>query len=198
MKKILSILMIVVLLFTITGCSGSKPQDTVKFYLDSLKNGDAEEAVEYLKLEEDTIETPDEIISDEEDEDFNEAFKIAYSKLEYRILETEVNGDTAVVETEINAPDLGTIMTEVFKEVLPMALASAFDDSDDNYNDEEMDNLMNTMLLDKVNSDDMPMVKKKIKINLVKEGDKWLIEPDDKFFNAITGNLKAISELFEE
>lgn len=199
MKKLLSSLMIVVLIFTMTGCVSSKPQDTVKSYLDNLKSGEIEKSAMCLIQDSDSSTTPDEIISDDdEDEKFNEAFKTAYSKLEYEILESKTDGDNAVVKTEINTPNLGNIMTEIIKESIPVILSSAFDDTNDEELDEKMENHMSEMLIDKMNSDDIPMVKKKIDINLVKKEGKWLIDPNEEFFNAITGNLTSFTDLLDE
>ncbi len=179
-------------MFSTVACSAPNPKDTVTVYLDSLKNGNNEESLNYLKSDSD--ESLKEVFANENDAT-DEAFKKAYSKLEYNILNSEVDGGKAVVETEINAPDLGTIMAELFKEIIPLAFANAFNED---ASDDEMDKLMDTMLIDKLNSDDIPMVKKTININLVKEEGQWLIEPDDDFYDAITGNLSSITKLFEE
>jgi len=154
MKKFLSVLLIIVLVFSMTACAKSDPKASVSGYLDALKSGNIEGMNKYVKSDsEDQVKE----VFNNENKMNEEAFLKAYSKLNYKILSSEVNGDTATVETEINAPNLGKIMTELIQEALPLAFAAAFkeDKSEDN-----IDDLMNTMLLDKVNSDDMPMVKK--------------------------------------
>lgn len=155
MKKFLSILLIGVLTFSTVACSTPNPKGTVTVYLDSSKNGNNEESLNYLKSDSD--ESLKEVFANENDAT-DEAFKKAYSKLEYNILNSEVDGDKAVLETEINSPDLGTIMAELLKEALPLAFANAF--NEDAADDDEMDKLMDSMLIDKLNSDDIPMVKK--------------------------------------
>ncbi|MBU5677985.1 DUF4878 domain-containing protein [Alkaliphilus sp. MSJ-5] len=191
MKKFLSVLLIIVLVFSMTACAKSDPKASVSGYLDALKSGNIEEMNKYVKSDsEDQVKE----VFNNENQMNEEAFLKAYSKLDYKILSSKVNGDTATVETEINAPNLGKIMTELIQEALPLAFAAAFkeDKSEDN-----MDDLMNTMLLDKVNSDDMPMVKKTVKIDLVKENNNWIINPSNDFTNAITGNLADMSKLFK-
>lgn len=115
-----------------------------------------------------------------------------------KTIKEDSDGDNAVVKTEINTPNLGNIMTEIIKESIPVILSSAFDDTNDEELDEKMENHMSEMLIDKMNSDDIPMVKKKIDINLVKKEGKWLIDPNEEFFNAITGNLTSFTDLLDE
>lgn len=162
MKRFLSVLLIGVLIFSITGCSSSKPETAVTGYLGSLKKGDYEEMAKYIKSDSEKI--TDDIFS-KEDEKTDVALKKAYSKLEYNVVSSEVDGDKAVVETDINVPNLGSVMTDIMKEAIPLALANAFSEES---NDDDMDKLTDNMLIDKLNSDDIPMVKKTVKINLYK------------------------------
>lgn len=191
MKKVLSLLTVFVLIISMTACGKSDPKASVSGFLGALKNSNIEEMSKYIVP--DSEENGIEEVFDSGDEFSEEAFKIAFSKLDYKILSSSVDGNTAVVETEINAPNLGKIMTELIQEALPLVFASAFSED---ASDDDVSDFMNTLFLDKVNSDDMPMVKKTVKINLVEENGNWLINPDNDFVNAITGNLMQMGEMF--
>lgn len=179
------------MVFTLVGCSSASPDATVSNYLDSFKNGKVEEADKYITATSDTDETE---IIDNENPEVDAAMKNAYSKLTYKILDSTIDGDKASVETEITAPNLGVIFTELLQEAIPLAFASAFsEDADD-----EMDELMNTMLIDKLNDEDLSMITKTVDIKLVKENNTWLIDIDDNLLDAMTGNMSAIADVFGE
>lgn len=196
MKKLLSFLLILTLSITMSACSGPKPEDTVKSFLDSYKNGNITEAMKYVESNEDfNIEEIKKDFETNQNDKTTQAFLKAFSKLEYKIINSKVENDTAVVETEITVPNLGKVITELMKEAFTLALSSAFSDNNDQSN---MDSMMETMLLDKINSEDIPMVKKTVNINLVKQNNSWIIKANEEFTNAITGNLLEISKVFGE
>lgn len=190
MKKVLSILITIAMVFALVACSNAGPDDTVSNYLDSYKNGDLEEIDKYFL---DSADSDEAEIIDNEDPEVDAAMENAYSKLTYEILDTNIDGDSAIVETEITAPNLGIVMTELIQEAMPLALASAFSEDED---DDDMDALMNTMLIDKLNSEDLPMNTKTVDINLVKENENWLIDVDHALLDAMTGNMSALDDAF--
>lgn len=190
MKKLLCLLLSLVLIISVVGCSGSNPKSTVSSYLDSFINGNPEEAYKFVK---DSVDSSDEKLINNDDSEFNSAMKKAYEKITYKIVNSTIDGNTAQVETEITAPDLKIIMMEIIQQAMPLAFASAFSENSDN---DSMDELMNTILIDKLKSEDLPMVTNTVKINLVKENGEWLIEMDDNLVNALTGNLYALEGIF--
>lgn len=195
LKKLICTLLALVLVISVVGCSRkSSPESSVSGYLDAFIDGKPEEGKKFLK---DTINLSDEGESIESiqntDPEFDKAMKKAYGKITYKILDSTVNGDTAQVKTEITAPDLKSILMEIIQESISLAFINAFsENADDN-----MDELMNTMLIDKLNSEDIPMVTKTININLVKEDDLWLIVMDDNLLDALTGNMSALTNIFD-
>ncbi|KGG81090.1 hypothetical protein Y919_02745 [Caloranaerobacter azorensis H53214] len=196
MKKLLSFLLILTLSVTMSACSGPKPENTVKSFLDSYKNGNITEAIKYVEGNENfNIEKIKKDFEVNQNDKTTQAFLKAFSKLEYKIINSKVENNTAVVETEITVPNLGKVIAELMKEAFTLALSSAFSD---NNNQSDMDSMMETMLLDKINSEDIPMVKKVVNINLVKQDNSWVIKADEEFANAITGNLLEISKVFSK
>ncbi|QIB26285.1 DUF4878 domain-containing protein [Caloranaerobacter azorensis] len=196
MKKLLSFLLILTLSVTMSACSDPKPENTVKSFLDSYKNGNITEAIKYVEGNENfNIEKIKKDFEANQNDKTTQAFLKAFSKLEYKIINSKVENNTAVVETEITVPNLGKVIAELMKEAFTLALSSAFSD---NNNQSDMDSMMETMLLDKINSEDIPMVKKVVNINLVKQDNSWVIKADEEFANAITGNLLEISKIFSK
>ncbi|MFZ7121344.1 MAG: hypothetical protein ACOWWH_10375 [Eubacteriaceae bacterium] len=202
MKKTFLILLILLLLLSLTACSTAKPENAVSSFLDAMKNGNTEKLYDYINTAQDDSsqmfneEDMDEIFSNE-DEAIDKVFKSAYNKLEYEILGSEINGDNAIVETKISAPDFASIFSEIIEESFTLALSSSFSTDTEEYNEEEMDELMNNMIVEKFSSDDLPMVENTVKINLIKSDNGWLIDPDEDFYNALTGNLLTLGDTFE-
>ncbi len=115
MKKTLFVLLAICgLAFTLTGCSSNSPKGVVKEYLEAVKKGDADKALEvtyldevmeelgYENLKELKKESPDEYR--EFVRDFKKGFKGTSKeskKLKYEILSEDIDGDEATVEVEL-------------------------------------------------------------------------------------------------
>lgn len=202
MKKTFLIILILFLVLNLTACSTAKPEKAVSSFLDAMKNGNTEKLYDYINTTQDgsiqifTEEDIEEIFSNE-NEAIDTAFKSAYNKLEYEVLGSEINGDNAIVETKINAPDFASIFSEIIEDSFALALSSSFTTDTEEYNEEAMDELINNMIVEKFSSADLPMVENTVKINLIKSDNSWLIDPDEDFYNALTGNLLTLDDTFE-
>lgn len=199
MRKFLCFFLVLGMIVSVTGCSKPKPEDAVSGCLDSLINGDFEEAAKYLNYENSDIEENDIFeIGETDDPETAKALKNSYGKIEYEILNSSVDGDKAEVEIEITIPDLASVLSQLMMEALPLALEEAFNEiaEDDNASDENdnITDLMNTKLIEKLNSDDVPMVTKTMNINLTSKNNKWLIEVEGAFLDIITGNMATMLE----
>lgn len=112
MKKILSILMLLVL---ITGCSigtnmTNTPTKKVEAYLDS-----------YQKLDDNVLNDLDTLVENteysvEQKAKYKEIFKKHYSNLKYEIKDEKVDGDKAEVEVEVEVNDYSSILSEKINE----------------------------------------------------------------------------------
>ena len=119
----------------------------------------------------------------------------AYSKLEYEILSTEIEGDNAKVETKIKSPDLGSAMEDTIMEVIPKLLEDAFNEAfnenaEDNFDEEATQKEIEETFINKINKDKLPMAENTVKIKLVKRDKEWLIDLDKEFSNALSGDLE--------
>ena len=108
MRKKLVVLITIILSLSmmLVGCKIESPTDVVNSYFTQLKNGDSEQANEFIENaisqseEETSDQTKEE--TEETDEIMEEAFKLYLSKIDVKVLSEEVDGDNAAVEVEIN------------------------------------------------------------------------------------------------
>ena len=119
MRKKLAILIITILSLgmILVGCKSKTPTEVVNAYFTELKNGDSEQAAEFI--ESNTSQTDE---ADESDKVMEEALKLYLSKIDAKVLSEEISGDNATVEVEINGPNFSIIMGEV----IDKSLADAF------------------------------------------------------------------------
>ena len=172
MRKKLAILIITILSLgmILVGCKSKTPTEVVNAYFTELKNGDSEQAAEFI--ESNTSQTDE---ADETDKVMEEALKLYLSKIDAKVLSEEISGDNATVEVEINGPNISNIMGEVIDE----SLADAFSgkETDEYY--------ISKIFLEKVESSKSET--RSGKVNLIKEGNEWKVKSDDEIVNLILG-----------
>lgn len=194
MKKFLSSLLALAMIISIVGCAGPKPEDTVSAFLDSFINGNFEEANKYITDSDEAFYSLEDLMN--ENPSAYEAMMTAYKKMTYSILNSTVDGDKAQVETKITAPGLGTIFKEANMEAINIFLSKMFsEDSNEDFDENYANELLNSIIIEKLTSDTIPMITKTITINLVKEDGTWLIENEYYIYEAISGDLTDQDEL---
>lgn len=187
MKRILSLVCVFIMVFTLVSCGGESPEQAVNNALTAVK-----------KLDEDTIERyfgEDDLLgSDDVDDDIediidtDESSKLLIEKLSFDVLSSEIDGDRAVVETEITNIDLQSIFIEYLEESFEIIMARAFDaeaDEDDEELEVELEQLFTNLLSD----EDNELVTSTVDINLLKDESGWKIDLDDDLLDAIFGGL---------
>lgn len=181
MRKKLAILIITILSLgsILVGCKSESPTDVVDTYFEQLKNGDSEQANEFIEstisqTEEETSDDSDNV-DEETDEAMEEALKLYLSKIDIKVLSEEIDGGNASVEVEINGPNFSNMMMEVIQE----SLADAFSgkEVDEGY--------MSRSFLEKVKSGKNEV--RTGKVNLTKEDKNWKIKSDDNIVNLMLG-----------
>lgn len=184
--KVLGIIVLAVMVI-LAGCGTAggdnvdKPEDTVKTCLKAIQDGKFDSIDQYFLYADSSF---GEVGEDEETEMFIEAFK----KMEYKILDSSIDGENAKVKTKITSPDMG----EVMGQLMISAISYAINGDSEEVVQEKMTNDLKELLASK----DLSMFTSEITINLKLEDGKWLIVGDDIFVNAITGNLlDVLSEL---
>jgi hypothetical protein len=194
-KKYILIVMIMLLVAIFTGCQKGKaiPEETISLFFNSIKNGDIESCQSQLM----TNEQISEKIFPNKDEKLKEIFEIAYKKLGYEIVETKIDksGDNAEINVDIYAPDFVEIIAQSANEAYEFTKNNDSENGDiDKVN--TSDKIMAEIMVDKINSEDMPMIKTLVTVDMIKKDESWKIEPNEDFFAAIAGGLSYIPEMF--
>lgn len=180
----------VVLALSLVGCGTPSPDSVVKKFLLALQQGDLEIAGQYLEAN--TSNDFAEDITNVEPED-EEMQKALFSKLQYEIISSNIEGDNAKVKTKITSLDLVKITSSVMAEIMPLAFASAFsEDSNDEKLNELTEHYFNSAVLDP----EAPTTTKIVTITLNKNEGAWIIVPDDELMNGVIGNISILEDLF--
>lgn len=186
MRKFIGIAIILTLLLTVVGCGSSEsPEEAVKKGFKAIVELDQEKMQKYFG--EDVI---DGMLLDDEDfvtED-EENIKLFVKNLEYKVLETKVDGDNAVVKAKITNID----MKEVIGEYFIKAMGVAFSGKDEDAMEKEMEEILIELLQD----EDINLTTSEVNINLHKGEDNWIIDLDEDVINAIFGGLLSIADDF--
>ncbi|WP_026896272.1 DUF4878 domain-containing protein [Clostridiisalibacter paucivorans] len=190
MKRLLFLILASLLVLTIGACSEESrpntPEHTVEAFLSSYKKGDIVKSVEYLENKTNNgIEQMRKSFMENKNSKSNQAFLKAFSKIQYKIIDSEIKEDSAVVNTKIIAPDLAKILGQLMKEAFQVNISKDSINSREN----DIDEMIEDKFLEKVSSDDILMFTNTIKIKLIKKDNVWLIKNSNELERAITGNL---------
>lgn len=124
--------------------------------------------------------------------------KLFFSKLNYKVISSSKDGDTAIVKTEITNTDMSSVMTEYFTEAMTFAMSNAFLPEATKLKQEDIDKKMEQTLISKLSKKDNKTVTTTVDIKLTKKDKKWKINMDKQLQNAITGGLSGFSQKFDE
>ena len=162
----------VVVVIAILACiflMGDSPKKSVETMLGDLKSGNYSQTV----------------LSDLSEEDFDEeAQKLLFDKLEWKVQNVKEEGDTATVEVEITNKDFKTIIANYMQKVIKIAF------SGESISEEEMTNY----LIEELNNNEIEMVTSNQTIILKKQDGKWEVSEENDFVNILLpGFNEAIS-----
>lgn len=121
-----------------------------------------------------------------------ETAKLLFSKLNFKVLSSSTDKDTATVKTEITNLDMKSIIGEYFAEAMKLAMGNAFLSSDKQLSDDEMSKKAEQMFKDIISKPDNKTVTATVDVKLEKVDKKWKIKMDEKFQDAITGGLVTV------
>lgn len=213
-SKFLAILLILSLSISIlASCAsdtddGETAEEAVENALNAIKAEDEESIEEYFNFDE-LIEEYGEIdiftngednnLEDiegdlEEIEERVESLDIGniYEKLEFEILSSKEQADTALVETKIRNIDMGELIGRYMSEVFALAMENLYE-KDENY-EEKVEELLSDIL----ESEDIDLVTSTVDISLIKEDNNWEITMDKELADAITGGFFTMIESLED
>lgn len=164
-KIIIGVAVAVVVVIAILACvflMSDSPKKAVETMLSDLKAGDySHQAVLSELLEED---------------EFNEeAKKLFFDKLGWKVLNVKEEGDTATVEVEITNKDFKTIIGNYMQKALKLAF------SGQNVDEEQMTNY----LMEELKNDEIETVTSNQSIIVEKKDGKWEVAENNDFANIL-------------
>ncbi|MDN4525506.1 hypothetical protein [Fictibacillus fluitans] len=196
MKKFYSVLIIGCLTAGLMGCGKQSPEDATNGFLKSFRDGDFKEASTFVTGNINDIGNND---SKDDKELSEKMLKSISKKYDFTdVKELSTSGDKAKVSAKITSADVGTAMTEALAKVMPIAFASAFDESSKK-SDKAIENLMVKTVTKNLEDKDVQTVTRTVKLNLKKnkDGDYKLVS-DKQLEEAVFANMKDINDLFDE
>lgn len=163
------VVVVVVAILAYIFLMADSPKKSVETMLGDLKSGNYNQTV----------------ISDLSEEDFDEeAQKLLFDKLEWKVQNVKEEGDTATVEVEITNKDFKTVIANYMQKVLKLAF------SGESITEEEMTNY----LIEELKNDGIETVTSNQTIILKKQDGKWEVSEENDFVNILLpGFNEAIS-----
>ena len=179
MKKILSVILTVGILFSFSACSGAAtPSDAVSGLMKALKAYDTAAIEEYAdgKLIDDTNADSLQI----------EELRLTLKNLEFEILSTEENGNEATVRALIENVNMQAVMTDYLTETIDLVYekmeASSIDQQD-------LQKRALKIFQDALEDHKKETATTSAEIRLTKQNGRWIVNWDDVLKDAVTGTL---------
>lgn len=176
MKRIISVLLAVLMLFSLAGCQKASPQKDLDAMLMALKSGDMETLAALNDGEVFDLEGQEQMMS-------------IFSSISWKFGETvEVDEDDAKVNVQITTKDMQTVFSEFMTQALSKALQG----------EEMSEEAVSQMLIDIINATEKT-ASFDVAVEMSLEDGKWVIDDDgnEEFFNAITGGLMNVMAEYE-
>lgn len=200
MKKVICAILALLLVFSLAGCSGEKPEEVVERVTQAIKEGKIKSVRGNIDLsaldklfpaseEESKKETDETLLSDGQATAF--PVEKTLDKITVKILSSEKDGDNAIVKAECTAVDLTEFLKGYMQKSMEMALDFTKDDA---AKDEEL----NKYAADYLAQEDVPMKTTTVDIKLTKSDKTWKITSTTEYLDALTGGyLSTVQSLAE-
>lgn len=167
----------VIAVATIIGvlCIASKntPKAILEEVLTALKTNDFAKVEKYKEY----MDSSELLNESEFNQDAQKAF---FNKLEWKIKEEKIEGDTATIELEVTNKDFKVAIKNYVQKVLKLAFGGEQIDEDQ----------MTNYLLEELNAEDLALNTVNTTVTMKKEDGKWDIEDVDTFMNSILPGLE--------
>lgn len=183
-KRLITLFLLLVFVSTFIGC-GPKPDVTVTNFFNAIKQGDLQKAAALVKSDE---QSKDELKFDDPSQE--KVVKSIFSKVDYTIGKSVVNGNNATIDVKVTSVDLTKVYAKMIPDLLGKYMTQAMSGEkvdEAKQNQEIMDYLVNA-----INDASAEKFSSDLQVKLVKDKKGWVIEPADDLFNAIIGNLEKM------
>lgn len=178
MKKLISILMLLVVSFSLSACQNSKVDASViSTYLENLKTGNFEKAKLQLETVPENFNYGD-----------NEIMKNLFAKMNYEVKSTDVKGSEVKATVYLSLPNTSLIydgmMNTIGDDIQKLQAGSDSDKS-------KASDMMVAYLLKKINEEQVKRVENTIEVTLKIVDGKTVIVPNEDLSKALSGILVA-------
>lgn len=165
MKKYITLILFLLIIISVLGFGNKSPEEVLIKYLKSLYSNNLKKTYNYIsKVDKNTINRNEFIGQNTLDDHFaQEMAKVINSLRSYKINETKIDADSAIVDVTIIAPDMSKVLGEIF---------GPFHGPKDMENPQEA---MRHMLRQYLKKADVPMIEERGDFTLVKEEGKWKV-----------------------
>lgn len=165
-------------------------EETLSNFFHSLKTGDLNSASQYLDKSKGTYNSSLKFQSSFQED----MAKQTFSKIDYKIVSTSCNEDTAKATVEITTLDLLKIYDDLMSKSLSPLIGKYLNgnEKDKIAAKNEAKKIVSTSMTNIINSNNFPKTTSKVKLTLSKANGKWLIEPKEDFIYAITGRMPQL------
>lgn len=196
-KSLISLIFIGLVSVILVGCGSANPTTTVDDFLSSIQKNEFEKAGSYVQGGTESLVT-----DQESDEEFDEElaasiFENISNKYEFeKPEEVSADDDQAVIKAEITSLDMGSVLTSTMAEIMPLALASAFDEENAE-SEKAMEEMTEKAMVKYMTAEDAPLVTRTVEFNLQKDEEgNFKIVDDENLEEAIFANISQLEDIF--
>ena len=194
MKKTLCLGLAIAMALGLAGCAQRESaQSVVQKAIDSVKTMDVETMQSYWGN--DQFKDIDNSGADAESDDESLSMMTLFVKnLDYQIIESNEEKETATVKVQITNLDMSSIMSDFMSEAFKEALSYAFLPEEQRPTDEDMNKMSNDILTNLLEREDNPKVTNTVDITLSLRDNQWVINPSADAVDAMLGGISSFSE----
>ena len=154
-------------------------KETVEAMLNCLKTGDFSSTSNYTNYN-DLIKTAD--IENEDQTMSEEAQRLLFNKLSWKIGDVKEEQDTATVEVEVTNKNFETVLNNYMQKVVKIAFGGS----------EPTEEEYNNYLLEELKKEDIPTTTVSKKIELKKVDGKWIVTANEELVSLLLPGLESI------
>ena len=190
MKKILALIMVLMLLLTACNSKGETAEKATLNALKAIKAFDKDSINKYLNYDE---------LVDAENEDESQGLAEKQAKkilggLEYKIISSKEDKDTAIVKVEITNVNMGKVIKDMMGNLFTLAMNEAFKAESEKMTDAQMEQKSIKFFDEALSKNKDEKLTNVIDIKLNKVDGKWKIDMGSDLQNAIMGDLLKSTE----
>ena len=203
MRKLVSVFMIIALFITIPGCNNlAKPESTVSDFMEAAKNFDFDTMK--TKINPTNLSNDENIneLTTEDDEDQFEKYFMDYlkanaKKISYKIKDTKINDDTAVVTVDFKYVNGGPIIKATIAEYFAKGLSLVF--SGIELTEEETSQIIISEMKEQMTVINESFTEKTVDIKCTKVDNQWYIdELSDELLDVVMSNFIAVGKELDD